>query len=556
MDSRLRVGLGVTLVAMSFAILGACSGGSSSNPAASGDAGNDVTGSEDAPGDAADAKVDGPADAGIDAPPPPSGTLLALDPGPILLGMTSDGFAVYYANDNTLYAVDASGRDSGAPISIAQSQPTGGDYFDAVVVGPVVFFWPNLPTGQASPGSLFVWSHATGVHPIPGVTVGGFAAASGDGSKIVYGAMASGTATSGDITVAGTDGSNPTVLESQVPLDPQCVPQVSFVGASRADALVAYCAASDAGPKSATLDAFQGPSWTKTTLASGLKPSNPNLIAAPLGAAPLQGNVYVVDPSSSNILTTTTANEAVAITYPAGISSNLESAAAMPVCFAGSGGAVDAVYATLAGAVHASTFPAGTPSTLVSSGATYVYTDTSPDGKWGIYATTGTMTTDLTLFATSPPATTKKVVTTPDALLAGGGGASSIFTGDSSHFIWDDGLTQVVGGLGTWTTTHAYDLSTGTSATVADKVWIHDSVGSGTTVVYNDNTTLLSVAVGTGLVADIKVVDVAASPLAPRLVQADVDANFLVTPDQKTVVYAYTQGTDAGVNGVYAVPLP
>jgi hypothetical protein len=550
--------LGVTLVAMSLGILGACSASSSSNPAASGDAGNDVTGGEASPGDAADAKsdgaadakVDGPADAGIDAPPPPSGTLLALDQSPIVLGMTSDGYAVYYAVDNTLYAVDASARDSGAPIRIAQSQPTGGNYVLAVVVGPVVFFWPNLPTGPASPGSLFVWSHATGVHPIPGVTVGGFAAASGDGSKIVYGAMASGTATSGDITVAGTDGSNPTVLESQVPLDPQCVPQVSFVGASRADALVAYCAASDAGTKSATLDAFQGASWTKTTLASGLKPSNANLITVP-PAAPLQGNIYVVDPSFTNILAVTTANEAVAITYPAGTSSNLESGAAMPVCFAGDGGAVDAVYATQAGAVHASTFPSGTPSTLVSSGATYVFSETSPDGKWGVYATTdstGSMTSDLTLFATSLPATTKKVVTTPDAL-------PSIFTGDSSHFIWDDGVTQVVGGLGTWTTTHAYDLSTGASATVADKVWVHYSVGSGTTLVYNDNSTLLSVAVGSGLVGDIKVVDVAASPLAPRLVQADVDVNFLVTPDQKTVVYAYTQGADAGVNGVYAVPL-
>jgi len=570
MNHREGLCLALSLVTTSLGTVAACSSSSSPNPASGGDAGEDVTGVDvGSPGDssardgASDSAAEANGDGGSDAPsiPTPNGTKLAKAGSPSLYGMTSDGYAVYLKPVSGVMVVATSGQDAGTEINVSPpSQADGGNYFDIVVVGSVVFSWPNLDTYPGASGPMYVWSAATGSHLIPGLTLGGFVAASGDGSKIIYGATTSTGATTGDIVVANTDGSNPTVLESQV--GAACVPQASFVGANQTDPLVAYCLPTDAATATATLDAFQGASWTKTNLATGLKASNPNPLQPYVFSGPWQGNVYALDSSSSNILTVSSANEAIAIAYPGGTSSNLESAAASPAYFTGSGGAVDAVYVTQAGALHASTLPTGTPATLVSSGVSYVYGATSPDGKWGVYGTNvgtsvaGQTTTDLTLFATSLPATTKSVTMFSTALFEAVG-ASSFFTGDSTHLLWDDAVSAASNGAGTYTTFHAYDLASGTSTVVGGEVWLHYSIGSGTKVLYNDHSTVTSNATGNGVVADIKVADVAASPLAPTLVQAGADVNFVLTPDQKTVVYAYTQGdADAGVNGIYAVSVP
>lgn len=500
-----------------------------------------------------DAPVDSPADVGVDAPvvPPPTGTRLATTTSAEIVGVTSDGYVVYFdfGNDG-LWAVDTSAPDAGAPILIGT---LGGPTWGAVVRGAVVFAWSNVPAQPAPQvAALTVWSKATGAHPIASKTQAWFAAASGDGSKVVY-ATSDATGAVGDITGVGTDGSSPVVLVSQATLagQPACKPQIEFVGAGQTDAVVAYCLPTDAGASTATLDAFSGGSWTKKTLTTGLNPSNENLIAPLFAFAPYNGNVFVVDATFTNILSMSAANQAVAITYPGAVVSNLESGAAAPGFFVGGSGTLNAVYPTQTGAIHASSVPPTTPTTLVTSGANVMFTVPSPDGKWGIYgSTTGTAvgltTSDLALFATSPAATTKTVESAADAFMAGQG-PYPFFTADSSHLLW---YNNVVGSTSAnWASLHSYDLAAGSSSLVAGNVWEHWATGSGSTIVYDDN----SRSAGTSYVADIKLVDLAVSPFAPKTLQLDADPNFALTPDLKTVVYAYTQGT-AAQNGIYAIP--
>jgi hypothetical protein len=73
---------------------------------------------------------------------------------------------------------------------------------------------------------------------------------------------------------------------------------------------------------------------------------------------------------------------------------------------------------------------------------------------------------------------------------------------------------------------------------------------TGTTVAYNDNAT--TAQNGNEVRADIKTVDVAATTLAPKTIQAGAEANFFLTPDLRNVIYTYTQGS-AATNGVYVV---
>jgi hypothetical protein len=504
-----------------------------------------------------------PRDAGIDAadaaPPPPNGTLLAnvVHSGAGVAGVTSDGF-VAYGDQGSLWVVSTSTADAGAPVHIA----TG--WTGVNVTGPVVFGWSAAAdAGTSNVAALMVWSKATGVHAIGSATYQGFAAVSGDGTKIIY-AAATANGAAGDITVANTDGTNPVVLVPQAVLGaaPACPPQAAFAGAGQTDALVGYCLPTDAATATATLDAFSGASWTKKNLATGLQPSSANLLAPasfntpyPGANGPVSASIFALDSSSANVLTVTAAHEAVAISYPGGVVSNLEPGAALPAFFVGDGGAPTAVYATQAGAMHASSVPATTPATLVDAGALYAFSAPSPDGKWGVYGTTSrtivnVSATDLNLFATSAPGVTKTVEATVDAVLTGVG-PSPFFTSDSAHLVWDTGITALGGGW--YSTTMSYDLASGTSTKVADKVWLHWAT-SGSKLVYCDGAASQVLPNGLSLVlADIKVVDLAVLPLAPKTVQLGAYANFFLTPDLKSLVYVYALGTPAQ-NGIYVVP--
>lgn len=569
MVHRRYVSLALVVAAGTFGSAQACSSSSNGTSPGGTDAGSDGTGDDVTSGDSSgndaglqDASPERASDAAdaseaaADAPPipPANGVKLASAAMPGLVGVTSDGYVVYFDfNANTLYAASISGPDAGAPSKILDVNGAGGKYWFAVISGSVVFAWGGLAASPPAAAPVTaVWSKATGTHAIATETLAGIGAASGDGSNIVYVATSASGAT-GDITVAGADGSNPTVLVSQAQSlgSPTCVPQPSFVGAGKTDAVIAYCMPTDAATTSATLDAFRGANWTQKNLATGLKPSNPNLLLL-AGAPPgVSTGSYVVDSTSTNILAVTSAGEAIAIAYPAANASNLESSAATPAFFVGGGGgAASAVYSTQGGAVHATPVPAGTPTTLVASGASYLYPVVSPDGKWSVYgSTTGTAggltSSDLTLFATATPATTKSVTTSSDGIL----GFGSVFTADSTHFLWYD--TFVAYSFGYYEALHSMDLATGSPTLIAQKTWMGLATANATSVVYNDGVATVPTNGGMNIVADIELVDVAASPLAPKLLQKGADPTFLLTPDAKSVIYAFTQGSQSGV---YTLP--
>jgi hypothetical protein len=495
-------------------------------------------------------------DTGTDATPPPNGTLLApiVRSGAGVVGMTSDGYVVF-GDQGSLWAVGTSVTDAGTPVRIAT------DWTGFNVTGRVVFGWSAAAdAGTSNVAALNVWSAATGVHTIASATYQGFAAVSGDGSKMVY-AAANANGAAGDITVANTDGTNPVVLVSQAVLGatPACLPQAAFAGPGRTDALVAYCLPTDASTTTATLDAFSGASWTKKNLATSLKPASTNLLVMGSESIPAANSpIFVLDASTANLLTVTASNQAVAISYPGGVVSSLESGAALPAFVVGDGGAPMAVYATQSGAMHASSIPATTPATLVDAGAVYAYSTPSPDGKWGVYGTTSTSivnvtVTDLHLFATSTPAVTKTVEAAVDGTFAAVG-RYPLFTADSTHLVWDNGITAYAGSW--YSTTQSYDLVSGTSTKVADKVWFRMTTGNGSKIVYSDNSASRALPNGVNVVlGDLEVVDLAVSPLAPKTLQRAAYANFFLTPDSKSLVYVYALGT-AAQNGLYLVPVP
>jgi hypothetical protein len=541
------------------------SGGKAGSGGAPSDAGKaDAT---DAP--AGDSSGDRMADSGGTLPDgavPPSGTQLVS--GSIgLIGVTSDNYAVYENNvTGTLNVISLAG---GTPTMIGASGNR------VLVSGSAVVFW----TGATRVTALSVWTATSGVKVL-GMTSNAFpatVAVSPDGSRILYFDGVDSARISGNLFIAGTDGTGQTLLASSVALtDTSCAPALSFGG--NAAAAAAYCIvvppAPDGGPDGATTDgattdgattdgatadgattdgardgapdvgtsdaagpdtgttdgggtdagptpmamvqSFQGPTWTATTLATNV---NPRVAVAPTGTT-------------------------VLVSAPAGLVAYPIAGGAPTIIDAGGGfgmfsnDGLSVFYTTPTNELKRSTVAAPSPITLATSGFAG-FRAKSPDEKWvlgftmrGARADVG----DLFLASTSTPGTPTTLNTDLTAGLFGSDG----FTADSSHAIYYTDITS--DGVGNF---FALSPAGGSPVALSTNVWVHYA-GTGSKVVFNDNYD--------GTNADIRLADTARSA-PPTVLVSLAGADFYIAGSKDKVVYTWDYLTGS-MAGLWATPIP
>ena len=170
-------------------------------------------------------------------------------------------------------AVKAAPVAGGPPTTLVTAGDAGAS-FGALVSASVVFLWTNLSQSSGA-GTLSVWTHAAGVvTELSTTSVGGVAAASADGSTIVFSAGASRTSATGDLFGASLAAlTTPVSLATAVDLSGQICPvSLAFSGAN---AVASFCSVGDAGAAvdaggSSPLSVYTYPTstWLPQTLAT------------------------------------------------------------------------------------------------------------------------------------------------------------------------------------------------------------------------------------------------------------------------------------------------
>jgi hypothetical protein len=484
---------------------------------------------------------------------PPSGTQIASG-GIILIGVTSDNHAVYETDGGMVNVIPLAG---GTPTTIATSN-------DRVLVsGSVVLFW----TGADPVAPLSVWTAANGAKVIGAMTNASASrvAVSPDGTRMLYFDGVETTRRSGNLFISGTDGTGQTQLAASVALNiAGCAPALAFGG--NAAAAAAYCLAAppptdggttdggtndgaatdgaatdaassdtgtadtanpdapttdgaspDAGPvPMAMVQSFRGPSWTATTLASGV---NPRVAVAPTGTT-----VLVSAPAGL-------------LAYPieGGPATTIDPAGGFGM-FTNDGTSV--LYTTPTNALKRAT--AGSPSLELATTGFAGFRSKSPDEKWVLgYVSVGARADvgDLYLASTTVPGTP----TTLSADLAAGLFGSDGFTADSSHALY---YTDIANGVGNF---FAVTPAGGTPVALSTNVWLHYAA-TGAKVVFNDN---YNQDTGT---ADIRVADTAQTGPATVVVSlAGSDFFMAGTKDKIVYTWNYLAGSMAGL---WVTPVP
>lgn len=224
-------GLGLALASATIALAAACSGGDSAADAkadgAVGEAGDssDGGGSSDAASDARRFDDGGP--------PAPADAKLLVGGDTFLVGVTSDGNAVYIASadgDGPLRMIPLAG---GAPVVLAPSV-----HFEHVLVkGKAVAFWTDV-IGNPLQGTFNVWTAAAGLKSNLGFTLANKAIFSEDGTRVAVPVNMRPLAEPPAMDLAVTDVASASVAAVITDMNltdngdyvPACTPQYTFVG--------------------------------------------------------------------------------------------------------------------------------------------------------------------------------------------------------------------------------------------------------------------------------------------------------------------------------------
>jgi hypothetical protein len=487
------------------------SGGSSSGGLPSGDASSDTGG-----------------DTGMPCTAMPKGMQILSSATASVVGVTSDGQVLY--SDPTALSLGAVPIGGGTPAMIGAFNSAQNPLF---VVGKVAAYFTGL-TQQTAPqyGPLTVWTAAGGAkkistssyYSLPG---NGAFDISADSSLVLYTDNA--TATTADIYVAGTDGSNPTKLLGGVSWGQFCAPILKFIGDN---AVVGYCTTQpDAGTTPvATIAAFSAsPTWqTKQTFANGDGfPVFSGNKAGTMISFVTAGGMYV-EPIGGTTMTPT-----------------LIDANGTGGLFTNAG--TDMLYFDKTTNLWRS--PVATPAPVEVAAGPWIGTlARSSDDKWLELAKTQDSTTGLTdmyLVSTTPQGDGGGAVTTLTNV-ANGANFFDAFTADNSQALFFTPVDQ----NGVAPFLHLPLPPAGAPATVSKTGWVEFTT-TGTKLVYADNW-----ASGcSGGCADIKGVDVASTTPAPTTLVTGADANFQLSADKKTVVYSWNYC--AGVTGgIYTIAAP
>jgi hypothetical protein len=440
-------------------------------------------------------------------PEPPVGRLLTAGNALSARGVTSDGFEIF-SDDAALqlYAIPIAG---GARQSIVAL----GSKFWVTVVGPVVFAWSSV--SDANVGALTVWSSALGVHAISPASFGILGTTSPDGSKILYVANVDAQGLTGDVYVAGTDGTGATKLLAGQQLN-GCFPQLGFAGVY---AIASHCdVARGAGP-STTITSFRSPGWTRADL---------------VGNA---ANAWSTDTAATMVLVSTDSGILV-LPIGGGAGKTIDANGFMGQLIAGG---KTAIYSTTSDALRSSPTTAPSPSTLAPAfGGFYAV---SPAQSSVLYYQNSTAAgTDIYLSSTVTPGTSHALSTAQIGAVNG-----DAFTADSTYALYSTSNDVCTGSQAF----NAFSVTGTTSTLLGHNVW-GDWSATAAKVVFNDN----YVATG-GLRfgrADIESVNLATSALPTRVV-SQADAVIDLTPARDQLIYSWSVQPGA-LAGLYVIPIP
>jgi hypothetical protein len=533
--TRPILSLAVVLAVTAAPLLVACGGGTSgSGPADSGATeggggpdGGKHDGSPGSDGGGGEGGVGGLPEGGVY----PQGTQLVTSGSVVIQGVTSDGYAIYIDSSGSSPTLNAVSLTGGAPKSIDAYDGSGGVAVSGAVT--VYFNGVSQTTGAATVG---VWTSAhskqtlstAGLAAIPG---GGSLDVSKDGLHVIL--LDNATATTADVTVIDTDGTNKKVLVPGVHLDYTTCP--TNIGFSGAYAIVAYCAANpaDAGASdggaspTATIATFTGTGWATT---------------GSLSTAAFTG--FAHDSAGAHVLYGTAGGMQVG-TLSSGASTLID-AAGLGGVFTSDGTSV--VYVTSAGAINlAPAAGGGTPTTLQASGFKGLY-GLSPDNKWllaykqvVVDQQTGAQTSDVYLASATASGTATALSSATSAAIYG-----DFFTPDSSHALWTANVSGAVGDF------MSAAVTGGTPTKLGTNEWINiTSTGAKTTF----NVNWVSGGTSGQGTADIQSVDTSATA-APKLLVSQADAFYFMSAARDKVVYSWSYVSGDSHGGIWVVPAP
>ena len=495
------VGRAGAAAALTLTCLLACGCSSQASPASGvPDAAAGADGSEGGAGD------DAGSTAFLDAAPPEGGMLQAGDSLSVRQ-VTSDGFVVYSDDAaGELYAVPLSGGSAQHIASLGGTFWVTGD-------GPVVFVWSGV--NATNVGALSVWSSAKGSHSVSSASLGLVAAASTDGSQILYLDQVDPGGQTGDVYVAGSDGASAAKLLGNQQLN-GCSPQLGFAGSY---ALASHCDVPRGPGPSSTISSFRSPAWTRTDLATGA------------------ANLWSVDSAASVVLVSTGGGVFVA-PIGGGPLATIDASGFLGQLM---NGGKTAIYSTTSHALRRSAITAPAPVTLVptfggfyglspNEASVLFFQDFGPTGA-GVY-----------LASAVAPSTPVALWTAQTGAVNGDG-----FTTDSNYALYSTGIDPQ-SHIGTL---NAVSVDGGTPRVLGASAW-SDVSTTGAKVVFLDH----YVATG-GLRfgrADIESVDLSQAG-APTTIVAGADAVMALSPARDFIVYSWS--AQAGPNaGIFVTPVP
>jgi hypothetical protein len=449
-----------------------------------------------------------------------------------LLAVTSDNYVVYQEGTQ----VFASALTPGAQKQWVAEVPAGNLAF-VYASGKVAFCWthPDRTRPGFGVSPLVVWSAATGPHLADGASpIGTFAtAASSDGTSVVYPTRSSADQTTGDLELASTDLSRRTTLAAGIPMGFPfgfCRPWAAFGGGENGSQqpVALFC---PPGERTATLASWRGS--TRTDLLTGAA-------TPPAFTADERGTLFFTTLAA----TATTPSTAVVVSKgrtPIVVDQNVGRTG-----FIMHDGTV--VYAARAdGRVSLKRFDPGTAARTTISETLFnfltplagsdlitkpwfspdrrkvsYFTAVSSDGAGFVDQNWADVRGEARSFAADPQPRTWSGVPT--------------FTGDSKHFLFAR-ATDASNGLGAF-----FAQSEGPARQYSDEKGWNYLAASGSHVSFIDN---FDLATFTG---DLKAVDVSRDALNPRRIATGVDANYLVSPDGRLVIYTRNlPGVPAGL---------
>jgi len=436
-----------------------------------------------------------------------------------LMGMTSDGYAVYQ-DDAGLAAVAA--RAGQSPMRISAHAGS------VLVRGKVVFVFNDVDY-TTNLATLLVWSAASGAHSVGRVLFAdGFTAASDDGAWIL--ATSKVTASQTDVVVAKTDLSAVATLATvgRGSLT-TCGPSFGFAGAH------AYIAACKEGSTAGTLVRYDlaGAGWTATPIASNVQPT------------------WSADATGTKVFFVTTSSRGRFFdgTTTIDVDTGVGSGVVLPDA--------SAVLYTVGDQLRRSSLADVNPVPIVTTGFSSRVTYSS-DYRYVLYSTridyVGTEKRDLRIASTSG------LNSTADQLLREptGNVSRSAFTSDSAYVVYLDGVGSPNGA------TLVVRESSGGALRTFPGVQTAVAAG-GSRLLFTDH---VSGPNTYPITADLELVDARLDAPPIRIATTIVGAGaFYLTPAVDAVCYARTGtaafgtadgGADAGVDvtGLWLRPLP